>query len=161
MRAYRLAGVGGVAGINISAFVERRPSGARSRASGGVSPGLTSRPSLSAAQARHAARRRGGVAGINISAFVERASCGRNSMRAILVSPGLTSRPSLSGAFQVQHRAIRPCVAGINISAFVERCAQSASPPRSRGVAGINISAFVERQAGRDASEVTDVCRRD
>ena len=80
-----------VAGIHVPAFVERavhgmpRPRGRR------VSPGFTSRPSLSDAAAPRAS-----VAGIHVPAFVER--------RAVRPLP-----------------AWLRCVAGIHVPAFVER----------------------------------------
>ena len=110
----------GVAGTNVSAFVERRCGDHRTTFAGWVSPGLTSRPSLSDRLSRQPHGRGGGVAGTNVSAFVERAprsGPGRMGCRVAgtnvsafverspapssrerrrLVSPGLTSRPSLS-----------------------------------------------------------------
>ena len=85
-----------VAGINLPAFVERMTIGSAPRGGAAVSPGLTSRPSLSVRR------------GVTVP-------------QGGLVSPGLTSRPSLSEpAFE------RECpgafgVAGINLPAFVER----------------------------------------
>ena len=64
-----------------------------------VSPGFTSRPSLSALRDARPAARTGsvGVAGIHVPAFVERRQMYDAGDTATWpVSPGFTSRPSLS-----------------------------------------------------------------
>ena len=133
-----------VAGINLPAFVERRPAyrhlrrlfrvspGLTSRPSlsdvvqlaegvqQDVSPGLTSRPSLSDRQAAAAEAPRAGVAGINLPAFVERDRRGRARCRRGQVSPGLTSRPSLSVSDRGELLARIAAVAGIT-SRLVKR----------------------------------------
>ena len=62
-----------VAGIHVPAFVERTRRRIALSSTSSVSPGFTSRPSLSGE--RRVARVRGprGVAGIHVPAFVERA----------------------------------------------------------------------------------------
>ena len=110
-----------------------------------VSPGLTSRPSLSAGGNQFAPGQRQRVAGINLPAFVERSSAAGRPSR-MLVSPGLTSRPSLSDRGRLQFRQPRSRVAGINLPAFVERiCLLLCKRFFVKGVAGINLPAFVER----------------
>ena len=110
----------GVAGINLPAFVERRP-------------------------CRRPCCPRSCVAGINLPAFVERASAAEPSASAAPVSPGLTSRPSLSeGGTAPQSKEIA-CVAGINLPAFVERSNLAQVLKKLPCVAGINLPAFVER----------------
>ena len=86
-----------VAGTTVPAFVERRPSVPPLGALPAVSPGLRSRPSLSAKELED-----------------ERQACLR-------VSPGLRSRPSLSGRHLVHARPRRHRVAGTTVPAFVER----------------------------------------
>ena len=135
-----------------------------------VSPGFTSRPSLSVETRRRVARRRVGVAGIHVPAFVERAH--RWSMLRLCsgvagihvpafverspaerppvvgqerVSPGFTSRPSLSGGDRV------PVVQPADVSpGFTSRPSLSAAGGEEAGVeepgvAGIHVPAFVER----------------
>ena len=70
----------------------------------GVSPGLTSRPSLSAVRLVELVQPFARVAGINLSAFVERS----------------TNAPT--------SKAASGCVAGINLSAFVERRSAERTP---------------------------------
>ena len=62
-----------------------------------VSPGLRSRPSLSAALDAECGDPRAGVAGTTVPAFVERVAGIELPSEVIEVSPGLRSRPSLSG----------------------------------------------------------------
>ena len=114
----------GVAGIHVPAFVERTREHLPSTPFGVVSPGFTSRPSLSgldvagSSGARDCRRR---VAGIHVPAFVER----RRSSTTI-------SAASWS-------------VAGIHVPAFVERDERLRAAPGGRRVAGIHVPAFVER----------------
>ena len=135
-----------------------------------MSPGLRSRPSLSASlsgitvpafverlRSRAWAELSCGVAGITVPAFVERTR-GRPWVRAGVpeVSPGLRSRPSLSaerpGVRCEWSRTRR--VAGITVPAFVERTKPWSSPPRrAASVAGITVPAFVERTRARIARE--------
>ena len=87
-----------------------------------MSPGLTSRPSLSACLLCSFARIFASVAGINLPAFVERRR---------------------KAFFCVERWT---CVAGINLPAFVERSRRITSGAEALGcVAGINLPAFVER----------------
>ena len=88
-----------------------------------VSPGFTSRPSLSGAPHGGRWRRtKSRVAGIHVPAFVERRSTARSTApRAFtLVSPGFTSRPSLSGGGP--EKVPRPTPRVAHVPAFVERC---------------------------------------
>ena len=98
-----------VAGIKLPAFVERSlQPGAAPRTP--VSPGLNSRPSLSARHELHA-------------------------VRAARVSPGLNSRPSLSGVTARIASRRNAGVAGIKLPAFVER-GRNRSPCRTQCLLG-------------------------
>ena len=135
-----------------------------------MSPELTLRPSLSAAQTIQVSSEVACVAGANAPAFVERSAtssitparsrvAGANapafverawwptarSRKIQVVSPELTLRPSLSGACppRPQHRPRR--VAGANAPAFVERWTTRTTPSMRSSVAGANAPAFVER----------------
>ena len=90
------------------------------RASSGVSPELTLRPSLSVSGPRRRRESGPGVAGANAPAFVERFP----ARRAPFVNPG---------------------VAGANAPAFVERTAACWATTTTACVAGANAPAFVER----------------
>ena len=70
-----------VAGINLPAFVERPPPPPSPSSARRVSPGLTSRPSLSVAPLWRPLSRFSSVAGINLPAFVERISPRRLTRR--------------------------------------------------------------------------------
>ena len=75
----KMAGVvsSSVAGVNLPAFVERASAIGDRGGDSPVSPGLISRPSLSAAIDRGKPQIASGVAGVNLPAFVERANpCG-------------------------------------------------------------------------------------
>ena len=86
-----------------------------------VSPGFTSRPSLSGSNRRSSLRSSSSVAGIHVPAFVERDSTGRSTSMSL-------------------------GVAGIHVPAFVERCRRRRSPDAWVRVAGIHVPAFVERR---------------
>ena len=110
-----------VVGVNLPTFVERSWPPSRGCRCGGVSSGLTSRPSLSGAAAvrvgAHSRRvvgvnlptfverpsapprppRNSRVVGVNLPTFVERRPPSRCGTGPATVSSGLTSRPSLSG----------------------------------------------------------------
>ena len=121
--ARRRLRLSGVAGIHVPAFVERVSlAWLEPDDGGGVSPGFTSRPSLSGVL-EPGRRVRGRV------------------------SPGFTSRPSLSGpkCCGLSLRRRRPCVAGIHVPAFVERRRSSPTRVGCSCVAGIHVPAFVER----------------
>ena len=85
-----------------------------------MSPGLTSRPSLS-------------DPGVDAPAA------------DLLVSPGLTSRPSLSDAGCDHRPDVRAGVAGTHVPAFVERSALLGAWRTGRGVTGTQVLAFVDR----------------
>ena len=137
-----------------------------------MSPGFTSRPSLSVRTRRALRRSKRRVAGIHVPAFVERAAGRARARSGGHVSPGFTSRPSLSVAVMVgpdldlpvspgftsrpslsepglsRRRDGRPRVAGIHVPAFVERCRRLTPAHCGRPrVAGIHVPAFVERRA--------------
>ena len=88
--------VGGVVGINLPTFVERRCALSRALCRPRVSSGLTSRPSLSEHNERRPQIDRQGVVGINLPTFVE--------------------RPSAREADRTTTRVV-----GINLPTFVER----------------------------------------
>ncbi len=166
-----LHAISSVAGIHVPAFVERwtTASSATRRRRSRVSPGFTSRPSLSVVDLAPDFRSRPRVAGIHVPAFVERRRCRGSWGRRTAVSPGFTSRPSLSDVRAGCHRAgwrvspgftSRPSlsevgpevhadhvsgVAGIHVPAFVERGSSASDASASRRVAGIHVPAFVER----------------
>ena len=175
------SGGSGVAGTTVPAFVERASTRCGPGAVSGVSPGLRSRPSLSARRRpRRRPHRPDGVAGTTVPAFVERGHRQRLRTRSLRVSPGLRSRPSLSGLFLLFLRLRLSCVAGTTVPAFVERRMRSASEAdlrvspglRSRpslsgrmgypvqscivwGVAGTTVPAFVERLWDTPVQSVT------
>ena len=138
-----------------------------------VSPGLRSRPSLSAASPCATAPRRSRVAGITVPAFVERASAcpafsdWHSSVAGITVpafverslavmvglliaavSPGLRSRPSLSDEKRNRwvglHRQVSP---GLRSRPSLSGPRAPAPRALSRRVARITVPAFVERWA--------------
>ena len=138
----------GVAGITVPAFVERARRWSSRARRAAVSPGLRSRPSLSAPQRRQpdvvltvspGLRSRPSLSGLAAD----------GTGRGRTVSPGLRSRPSLSGARRGHRRRSMPAsVAGITVPAFVERRTRTATARgRPPGVAGITVPAFVERPA--------------
>ena len=136
-----------------------------------MSPGISSRPSLSGIIRPIEPNGGNGVAGYKLPAFVERANYPKTRMMRRQVSPGISSRPSLSAlprgwshgdqhdvspgissrpslsgaAFPLPRRGIGR-VAGYKLPAFVERSWIAAcSPIRPAGVAGYKLPAFVER----------------
>ena len=115
------APLSGVAGIHVPAFVERSTATTRPTWATSVSPGFTSRPSLSGER-----------------------QVGRHDGRA-RVSPGFTSRPSLSGVARLFWSVPTGGVAGIHVPAFVERSRTGWRRIGCPCVAGIHVPAFVER----------------
>ena len=129
-----------VAGTTVPAFVERYSAQSKPSEDQWVSPGLRSRPSLSAG------------------------TPGRPRGTRCLVSPGLRSRPSLSGLCRPRlRRRHRRCVAGTTVPAFVERTQDtSARPAQAARVAGTTVPAFVEREDPPPTVPAeTYECRRD
>ena len=115
---------------------------------GGVSPGLTSRPSLSEPRGRKLRLRPAGVAGFNLPAFVERTRRVRCWWTTTTVSPGLTSRPSLSAPFPgaiAKRRLVSPGLTSRPSLSGSRNQSMNANPTR---VAGFNLPAFVERGEG-------------
>ena len=135
----------GVAGVNLPAFVERHQQGCELWDDEDVSPGLTSRPSLSVLLGEIER-----LAGRVSPGLTSRPSLsGHRRQRERLgqpVSPGLTSRPSLSAYWYRLGSLADQRVAGVNLPAFVERTSIGGlAGASSRGVAGVNLPAFVER----------------
>ena len=151
-----------VAGIHVPAFVERAGAGSSSehRQVHVVSPGFTSRPSLSAlARAREQSRTGrkvspGFTSRPSLSGVHTRITVGR---RRLPVSPGFTSRPSLSAGHGIgRYKRVVPTL-GVS-PGFTSR--PSLSEGTSKGhqwplpgsrVAGIHVPAFVERSRGSSA----------
>ena len=114
-----------------------------------VSPGLTSRPSLSGAGARVA--RAGGlrVAGINLPAFVERSrSTARARTRSAGVA-GVNSRPSLSGPVAARLRIGGGGVAGVNSRPSLSVRSHEVPRRNAACVAGVNSRPSLSDQRGR------------
>ena len=150
---------GCVAGIHVPAFVERLDRRLYPLATRGVSPGFTSRPSLSVERPLVPPRLECRVAGIHVPAFVERTPSSPVCVAVCRVSPGFTSRPSLSAAAAIcGGYPIHPVSPG-----FTSRPSLSnrvGPEPRVNGrqrVAGIHVPAFVERVNG---SQVRQVARQ-
>ena len=137
-----------VAGINLPAFVERPSAICPTRAPWTVSPGLTSRPSLSARRPSPSRAWAARVAGINLPAFVERPPTSWSGARCWSVSPGLTSRPSLSGDLVAEPVAVGLVSPGLTSRPSLSVCMHTHRGRRRPRVAGINLPAFVERRTG-------------
>ena len=153
--------MGGVAGIKLPAFVERgHPYNPRDP-SGPVSPGLNSRPSLSAGIDHQGSRALDGVAGIKLPAFVERGSTMVRITVLVAVSPGLNSRPSLS-VVPDQARFLNCRVSpGLNSRPSLSDGKPSMTGHSLSRVAGIKLPAFVERRSRKKPANPRMSCRRD
>ena len=85
-----------------------------------VSPGLTSRPSLSVVRPLQCWQ--DAVVSPGLTSRPSLSVVGAGVAEPLLeVSPGLTSRPSLSAAFEDLRHGAGAGVAGVNLPAFVER----------------------------------------
>ena len=110
-----------------------------------VSPGFTSRPSLSGQDGGDLPGARPGVAGIHVPAFVERPSSQRRRPHVTCVA-GIHVPAFVERSCRPTRAQVGPGVAGIHVPAFVERVSTSARARRPAvSVAGIHVPAFVER----------------
>ena len=105
-----------------------------------VSPGFTSRPSLSVDARRPPSSLRVSP----VPAFVERAGC-PDAERGRHVSPGFTSRPSLSVSGDQDRRCVSS-VAGIHVPAFVERSDPSAVHVQCRERPALSVESALMRR---------------
>ena len=179
-----------VAGTTVPAFVERVGRTLTRWAGRCVSPGLRSRPSLSALGVARAQYLQGAcVAGTTVPAFVERRTStswpastsrvspglrsrpslsaeqipGDQALGCGRVSPGLRSRPSLSGANTVDANPISFDVSpGLRSRPSLSALHTYDPPTRRSSVAGTTVPAFVERRPSTSAApRPANACRRD
>ena len=128
--------LGGVAGIHVRAFVERCRLGPATRACRGVSPGFTSRPSLSVHD-------------------------DDSGLRVPQVSPGFTSGPSLSGLAAVVDGDFVKVSPGFTSRPSLSATHYARASTGGVSVAGIHVPAFVERPSARQSGMSLGWCRRD
>ncbi len=138
-------------------------SGLDARATPSVSPGFTSRPSLSEQLGRRDRPLSVGVAGIHVPAFVERRPRPTGTPAPASGVAGIHVPAFVERRCSAASTAgATPRVAGIHVPAFVERRRRARRARLRAGrVAGIHVPAFVERAACRSRRPACPACRRD